>query len=300
MDICICYGNCQAIAIRDILKEQLQSDHMCDIMLFPPVHLMTESDTHRLYLTLRNDKLKLFITQPISDNYKNNSLLSTKSIISYLELHNPNVRIIMFPVCYLDFYYPSITYLKLYSKCIPHIYNYYFFDENLLKLNSISKYIEIINDVDFYSIDYLQNKFAKSILELKKRETEMKNFKFKGYSLSFITISEFIEDNYKHQLLFYTRNHPTGILLKYIILLLFSHLTLDLTLVSKKEIVHFDKLNNKKFPIYKSLQKIISIDIDKCNQNVCLFEYTGINDVARELLNCIDNKIFKHPLEMDV
>lgn len=285
--LCICYGNCQAVALSHIIKD-IYSD-IYDLLLLPPVHLMTSIDIEMFYECLQNDRLKLLIMQNISDNYKNNYLLSTKNILSCVK----NAKnIIIIPVCYLDFYYPSISYIK--TK------NTYFNDINLMNLKHNDhedhedyndhedykeKFIDIVNNEDFYSLEYLQNKFDNSIRELKSRE-----------KFTTIKISDYIEENYKDKLLFYTRNHPTGHIFKYIIFKLNTLLNLEIEI---KDFNFYDRLNDKKFILYKSLNKILTFDIDNYNKTyVCLFNTLSMENVIDLMIKHIkdikDIKDIKH------
>lgn len=243
------------------------------------VHLLTTQQINDIYDNL--PYLDLLFIQPISDNYKNNHLLSTKHILSKI---NDKCKVIMIPVCYFNFYYPNVIYLKTNKQ----EYTQYYHDKHLLELyltkshNIKDEYKKIMNDTNIYSKDYLEYIASSSIDELIKREHEMIN-KYKVNTI--ITISNFIKTNYKTSLLFYTRNHPHNILLRYI-----------MNEIQKIINISMDEFTDDPFlikhpPIFNSVKSIVNFDCTKFS--VRLNNVFGIDDVIDELIQTLDNKIFK-------
>lgn len=272
------YGNCQMVALHNMLSPIIGGKYH----VYPcrAVHLLTNDDITYIHNILHT--IDLLITQPISDNYKNNSDLSTKTILSKL---STKCKIIMIPNCYFNFYYPFVTYLKTVHK----EYTEYYFDLNLIQILHSTDNKDDIVTLFFDCIDKCeyphQDKLAEaSISELHKREIEMCA---KYNNIYCITISQFIKDNYKDHLLFYTRNHPTNYLLAHICKSILHYIHIydipDNSLLD-------DPFVNKHPPLYKSLQKYVNFDISKYTPS--LFDANGLFEVTKKLLNSLDKFIY--------
>jgi hypothetical protein len=274
---CLIYGNCQTVALTKILYSALSKKYI--IHNIKAVHKLTKNDIDYIYEIIGT--IDLLIIQPISDNYKNNFKLSTKSILQNVK---PECKIIIFPICYFNFYYPNVTYLKTQFE----EYCEYYHDINLINLYKktqnmdeiISEYIDIVNNIDLpFNIDPLIAAEL-SLKELEKRQKDMLI-----YGQTVINISEFISKNFKSQLLFYTRNHPT----KY----LFSYLAISICEIIKMDYIFdntIDPLYNKHPPLYKSLQKYVNFDTSFFIP--LLYDTSGLYNIAKKLLLTLQEKKF--------
>lgn len=278
MKKCIFYGNCQAVALSEILTSSLKNTY--NIIPVKPVHKLTQVDIQNLYDCL--PLIDLLIIQPISDKYKNNYLLSTSSILKHI---NKECKIIMIPVCYFNFYYPFVTYLK--TKIED--YCEYYHDANLIELYRENKYNKSEIILKFYEMVNNENLLFKedpltvadkSLIELKRREGEIINL----YNKDTIKITEFIKDNYKQNLLFYTRNHPTKILFNFIANNICT--MLNITFIDN----YIDPLKNKHPPLYKAIQKYVEFDVS----TYCpiLADSIGLVNVADKMITVIENGTF--------
>jgi hypothetical protein len=269
---CLFYGNCQTNALCKIFKNIINYNFI-EIL---PVHKLTQKDIDHVYSILPT--INILITQHVSDNYKNNAKLSSKSIISAT---NKTCKIIFIPNCYFDFYYPNLSFLDSNDDTLQEHYH----DKLLLKLylsnkyNSkyliIKKYLEFINNNKIYDEKYLLSKAYLSLCEMKKRENEKHHD---------VKISDFIEKNYKDKLLFYTTNHPTKVLLNFICEQICQ--ILNINYVEQ----NIDPMENKKVPIHSSLQKVVKFNIYNfipiINNNI------GYGNVANYLLDLYDENKF--------
>jgi hypothetical protein len=246
-----------------------------DFIEIPPVQKLAQKDIEYIYEVL--PKVDILIIQNISDNYKNNKKLSTKSIIFNTK---KECKIIHIPNCYFDFYYPNLIYLDSYDVTLQEFYH----DKNLLNLyfsnnsdyNTITKkYCDIMKNKDLYDEKYLLSKAYNSLREMKKRENEMKHD---------IKISDFIENNFKKKLLFYTINHPTKYLLNYICEKICE--ILNIQYVEQ----NLDPMETKCVPIHCSLSKIVLFDIYE--KQPILNNISGLNDVSKYLLELYENNKF--------
>ncbi|ATZ80334.1 hypothetical protein BMW23_0276 [Bodo saltans virus] len=268
MQTCLFYGNCQTNALCEIFS------HIANykFIRIPPVHKLKTEDIQYIYTILPT--LDILIIQNISDNYKNNYKLSTKSIVSYT---NKNCKIIYIPVCYFDFYYPNLIFLDSNDTSLQEHYH----DKYLLKLyfnnddDIINKYLKYINDKTVYSTNYLLHKAYSSICEMKKRENEKRHD---------IKISNFIENNFRKYLLFYTNNHPTKYLLNYIC----EQLCEILNIPYREQ--NIDPMDNKIIPIQMSLQNVVDFNIR--NYVPILNNTCDYRNIANYLVDLYDNEKF--------
>jgi hypothetical protein len=113
----------------------------------------------------------------------------------------------------------------------------------------------IVNNIDFKSSEYLMSVLSNDVKQLKNRENKIKET-YHGNHIYYIFTSDFIENNYDKELLFYTLNHPT----KHI----FQHMANKINNVIKINIDYcIDPLStNVKQIIYKSIQKAVKFDIE--------------------------------------
>jgi hypothetical protein len=120
-----------------------------------------------------------------------------------------------------------------------------------------------INNINYKSKEELLSIADESILKLEERYNDMLQYS-KEYT-HFIPISNYIKDNYRDILLFYTPNHPTKILIHYI----------------TKKIV--DKLNEIGFDCYfNSDNRVDHFDYSKCIIYSCIQTCVNFNIYAHE------------------
>jgi len=251
------YGNCQASAIADKLKLTNYIKHKVECF---------STDISKDDFV---DLIKLcdvIITQHINDNYRNKDYLSTDFIINNVR---KDCKIIIFDSCYFDFYYIDLKYLKINDNILhePCDYHFHYMIKNYLNKKDVSFYINnFVNNSDLKSEDELNLLACNSLNELYNRYVFVCD-KYKLFNnVVVITCHQFILDNYKNHLLFYTMNHPTKYLFNHICDQLIK-LFLDNNIVINYE---SDPLsNNTRAIIYKCVQKCVSFDISNYIVNVC-------------------------------
>ncbi len=246
MKKCLVYGNCQSMAIRDFLSKHPDFRSFYDLLDIKPVHLLTQDDIETLEQTIA--ETDLFIHQPISDNYKGIPQLST----SYLKSQSKaSCTIVSFPVAYFTAYNPEITYLKgknnaAISKPFPY------HDLNILKLyaegKSVEETIEAIESEVFYSTEYLQDNLSTTLANLEAREKSID-----------ILLSPFIRENFREKRLFHTFNHPSSIVLEYLINSILDFLDINREKGRLELFRNHDFLAQNSFPIYPSVAKALDL-----------------------------------------
>jgi hypothetical protein len=243
------YGNCQLWGIKECLfsLNDYDAEYLdCYIQ---------ENDEN--YMLQKYKNADIIITQPIQDNYRDKTYLSTSYIIKNCK---KTCKIIILDSLHFDFYYCDLTYIFFKDKILeyPEHYHYQYMIDCYKNNVSVNDYIKnYINNIDLISKEDLENKAIASINELKRRY-ENNKIKYTGENIYFIYTGDYINDNYKEKLLFYSMNHPTFHLLKFIseqIVLL-----LNLKNINYK----FFEIDNSKCIIYKCIQKVVKFNIDNC------------------------------------
>ena len=89
-----------------------------------------------------------------------------------------------------------------------------------------------------------------------------------------ISTYEYIKNNYKDKLLFYSMNHPT----KYVIQFICEKI-IDILQIKNNIDYNIDLLENTKCILYKCISKNVNFDIN--NHNVLTLNITDINKITQ-------------------
>lgn len=278
------YGNCQVQALIGILsfkqKKRLEGKQNFYYLYIPcfNTHLNKEE-----FKNIIKD-YDIIITQPIKDDYRNKDYLGTNFL-----LNNANYqKVIIFNSCYFDFYYPDSNYL--YDKNNNMIYLHKKVDyhhKNMINYyknkESIEKYIkEVVNNENFLSKDYLEKKGIDSLNLLENKYNMMIQKYNKFRNVYFINIVDFIKNNYKDKLLFYTNNHPTKYLEQYIGKEIVNILNLKFNIN-----YNVDPHYPIKLILYKSIQSVVNFNINDYKPLIC--GNTNLNLITKIYFNYYDN-----------
>ena len=252
------YGNCQCNAIRLVLN--LPSKY--NIFSIECFSTNIESDE----FTNIVKKSNIIITQPIHDNYRNKDYLSTKYIINN---KNNDCKIILFNPLYFNYYYFDLNYKKINNDEILKTPIDYHYNDMITsyKLNlPIEKYFEYYVDNMYYKNNDDLDKLAKeSLNELDNRYQIMINeYVNNNSNIIPIYITDFIKNNYKEILLFYSMNHPSKYLFHFI-----THEIIKILNIENTIDYNIDPLNNPKCILYKCIQNSVNFDINE-HQSVTL------------------------------
>lgn len=206
----------------------------------------------------KNDYKKLInnydiiITQPISDRYRELDYLGT----NYLIDNTKNNTIIIFPSCYFDFYYPDLIYNGLSE---PVDYHYVNMINNFKDGNSIENYItHFVNNQNLFSKEILLEKAENSFKKMEHKEIKAKDFILKRENIYYISITNFVNNNFKEKLLFYSMNHPSKYLIHYICEEIISILNIPNSIL-----YNLDPLDNIKCILYSSINNVVNFDVTK-------------------------------------
>jgi hypothetical protein len=248
------YGNCQLWGIKQCLFSL--NDYNA---IYLDCHKQEHDEKYMLQIYKSVD---IIITQPISDNYRNKNYLSTSYIIQNCK---KTCKIIIMDSLYFNFYYCDLTYTFFKNKILefPEHYHHHYMMHCYKNNISVNDYIKnYVNNIDLISKEELENKAIDSINELKKRY-ENNKIKYTGENIYFIYAGDYINDNYKDKLLFYSMNHPTFHLLKFVSEQIVSILSI------KNINYKFHEIDVAKCIIYKCIQKVVNFNVDDCKFKIC-------------------------------
>lgn len=284
------YGNCQIGALSKTLN--IKNFKFNNVLCW--VTDISEEDF------LKEIKLaNIIITQPINDNYREKTYLSTKFIIDNC---NENSIVIIFPSIQLDFYYFDKTYKTYDNELLrnPSDYHYKGIIETYKNGETVEYFIDkYYNNTELLSKEELLNISNKSIDELKRREQLMNEYKTKD-NIYIIKIDDYIEVNYLNKLLFWTFNHPTKFIFhdisEKIIKLLNFKLNSNYTF-EKNINYEIDELkNNEQCLLYKCLQNIVNFDLSLYRPKLKKYDETNVNNIVNYYLETYKNLELKSDL----
>lgn len=266
------YGNCQMFAIEQtlIMKKEYKKIH---------IPCWTTEYNKETFLNIIK-KCDIIVTQPINDNYRDVDYLSTNFIINN---SNHNCKIIICDSCHFDFYYFDLTY-KIFNNDVLHNPSDYHYNNMIECYNnnfSVDYYIEnYVNNESLKTSQELDSIAEDSLNELINRYNKNKE-QYNQNNISFVTTHDFIKNNYKDKLLFYSMNHPSKYLIQYICKEIINILQIQNTINYDVDI-----LNNNDQPLcilYKCIQQNINFDINNCKP--FLHGKTNVKDIVQLYYN---------------
>jgi len=264
-------GNCQISAVAHILN----LDHNLFDVSVISIHLPSEQE-----VILRSIKdSDIIITQRIRSSY---GYASTKEVLINKQ---EQAKIIIFNSCFMKFYYFDTQYLVVDKKLIerPTAYHHKSVIDNYKSSKTTQECInQYICNKDLMNENQLLFILNNDIEQLSIRYQDMINIINKDKNISIIDIKKFILENYNKQLLFYSFNHPTGILLKYIVdnimnILNFSHNISD----------NLEVLGETRCILYSCLHKLLDFNI--LNHEPNINKLTNIDSIVQQYYLEYDN-----------
>jgi hypothetical protein len=282
-------GNCQAEALSNFLVSNNNFKNIYEYIEVKPIFLMDENELNYFY-TYTLLELDLIIIQPINEDFNGNIKYSTKTILNNTK---QDCISILIPSLYFDFYHPYLCYLNGEHGKIQDPIDYH--DKILIKLylaykespneEIIEKYMNIFNNEIF-----INNSMCNDNLTLALKNIENREYNFKDYIVNntkCIYSYDFIKNNYQHNLLFYSVNHPSKYLLSYLSNEILKYLNIDIEEYSN----NIDPFNNLIIPIYSCLNNMLKFNINEYNNMIYDNElYNKYIDIYRTLSDNILSK----------
>jgi hypothetical protein len=262
------YGNCQPGAVMNTLNIDNNKYYTKYIKCWETIL----DEQSFLKYVLESD---IIITQNINDGYRDKYYLSTSFIINNAK---KTTKIILFDSCHFDFYYVDLTYKTINGQHLdkPCDYHYNSIIECYKNNISIENYLlNYVNNEKYKTNEELDDIAYKSLVELKNRYDTLKNTYNNNNNVYFITIHDFVKENYKNKLLFYSMNHPTKYLLQYI-----SENIINILQIENSINYNIDSLDSTKCILYKCIQKNVNFNIYENNPN--MFDEKCIYKIAKK------------------
>ena len=261
------FGNCQLWAIKETLKFN-SSVSVTYIACYSTDIISTE------FTTLIQDS-DIIITQPIKNEYRGSTYLSTSYIISNART---DCKIIVADSCHFEFYYFDLTY-KYHNGSllkVPNDYHYNGLFDSFKSSLPIAHYIDnYVNNPTLKSCAELEAMANNSLAGLKLRYEQNCERYGQHTNVSILTTYDFIKDNYKKCLLFYSMNHPTNHLIQ--------HLCREICKIVGVECDILDTVDvlggSQKSILYACIQPMVEFDIRDHQPLTC--SMTTPEDIAR-------------------
>ena len=268
------YANCQGWAI----KETLGVDPRMHTMTYIPCH---DTDIIRDKFTKLVKESDIIITQPIRDNYREKTYLSTTYII---ENAKHGCKIIIVDSCHFVFYHFDLTYKWLNGSIFdkPCHYHYNGIIETYCKKLPIQHYIDqYVNNPLLKTKKELEELACSSLEELQRRYKKSYDNYGKSSKVSIISTHDYIRDNYKDKLLFYSMNHPTKHLIQYICKEISKLLPISCNINYS-----IDILDNYRGILYKCLQSAVNFKIEDHTSST--LSKKSVSDIAQVYYDAYD------------
>lgn len=248
--IVLVYGNCQNMSINSLItsSNQLMNKYLVIDML--PVHEIKGEEKTVGFEKSFIDKIDLLIYQNISVNNRFSENLTSDNVI---KLCNEQARCICIPNVYFTGYYPQDCanpyniFLKEYNN-VPFPYG----DINIINMQdkySAKEIADKLSSDDFYSKEFCIKNAEESLQELQSRE-----------EICDVKISDYIAENYKKEMLFFTKNHPSNKVLKELVIRVFALCGEDVSDIDEK--LAWEN-NGREIFIYPSVRKGLGLEFDK-------------------------------------
>lgn len=238
------YGNCQANPLGNILQTNTEFAENWEFVPFPkPSFELRQGDWEDIERLL--GELDLFITQNVGESH---GIFASSNLANHLKAGGKVVRI---PNAYFSGYMPEVVYFRAGEPHVTKFCDYH--DANFLAffmedpVNAVQKAVSAATDKSQYTEEFVLKNAQASINELKRREEDCD-----------VIVSDYIEKNWRNDILFYSMNHPKCQVLSHIasnILKLLGQHSFDLK-------GNYEYLDSIRLPVYESVRAVLSDDIE--------------------------------------
>jgi len=265
------YGNCQLNAVFQTLNLPKTQFNTFLIECFS-----TNINKEEFTNTIKN--CDIIIVQPIDDNYRNKCYLSTSYVVNNSK---NNCKIFFFNNCHFDFYYFDLTYKKMNNTFFdkPNIYHYNkmieCYNNNLSANYYVNKHV---NNLGLKTSTELEMIAENSLHELQKRYINMLNTYNNNKNTYFIAIHDFIKNNYKTTLLFYSMNHPSKYVIQFVCKKIIDNLQTPITID-----YNIDFFSNIKCILYKCIQNYVHFNVNEYSP--LLLNNSNVHDITKMYYN---------------
>lgn len=242
--VAIIYGNCHTEPIKQALKQQKEFSDVYGFYPIEPIQeLYRKGEIIVSYKVLKC--CDLFIHQAIRKNNGYGENYASENVINHL---NKECKIISIPNLHrmrslYPQWYDSIAIIQGGINMFPFRDKY--IDELYHNGRAADDIVSKIMDPDFldpFMVKDMWNCFMDKVIT-REKEWDVK-------------VSRFIEDNYRTRKLFYDQNHPTNIIIGFIVEKILELLGLCL---SYKNFENLQSLDSFEIPVYASVKKVLEL-----------------------------------------
>lgn len=248
------HGNCQINVIKRFLKHAPDFHSKYIFLKVPPINENREKN-----LLFENMKhltgLKLLLTQCISANNGYDCRFATENMIGMMREIAPNLKIIKIPNLFFDVYFPQGGHMPNRHNVLVNELGAGVFPYPDLILDDLSKRYsgyeikEIVTYMGLFDKTFLVNYVSYRLSELEVRERECD-----------IKMLDYIQEHYREEQLFYSRNHPINKVIKELTIRILSYMGLSNRIDYEEEIPSLDQWQEF---IYPSVFAGLELKFDK-------------------------------------
>lgn len=267
-------GNCQSLPLHKILSNLSPFKNYFDIRYFPPVHIASTKEVAELHSLLEKEPC-LLITQRIQDTYRENIGLGTNYLNSIV---NEKSSIITWPNMHWAGYHPDLfEFKKINHQKILGEFDYH----NILILwayhsgLSIDECVDVLISKDFVC-DFEKNAMN-CTQSLKTRERDLQ-----------ISVSDYIEEHFRDNRLFYTYNHPTNKVILHLAKKILAYLEINAQIDNTK---HTPLMDGTFYQIHPSIYASLKLKFSWSDQNKIRGDFFSIFELVQRYYSFYDNKI---------
>lgn len=249
--IVVMYGNCHMGSLSEILDK---CKPFTDEYVIYPIPLVCDVKSVDFFQHPVFRYCDLFIHQSIQINNRYGKAYASENIIQMLKdsckvVSVPNVYHL--PMCFFPQYTEDIE-LKKESTVF---FRDSIIDEYCKKHGGISDIVRAYKDANYYSQEFIEEKWNKFIDTIRKREVEWD-----------VKISDFLINNANKKIMFYDPNHPTEIIIKFIAKGLLDLLGIKLEDATNIDNIMITKLDSFEMPICQSVIDYFGMDYNLENR----------------------------------
>lgn len=237
------YGNCQSRALADTLRKSNEFSDYYEHNPLKAVQTITKENISLAQNIFQNSDL--LIHQIIKDGYAISELSTTE----LMKKRKKDSKSFTFPSLYFNAYFPHLDGFRG-KKSILNLVHDFIIMYSYTKGLSEQQVLDLINNEYLYPKKTSINLLNSSLKRLKNREIGLD-----------ISISTFIENNYKKIKLFNQFNHPKGIVFDNIANQVFDLLSIKRIEESTLSRTHLDA--RIATPIYRSTYKNLELTFDE-------------------------------------
>ncbi len=235
------YANCQGSGIAKTLLENKEFSEKYEFCTVKPIQNLKQAHYNSVVSIIK--EVDLFIYQPIQETKNRPAILSSGHMIKQLK---PGANIISVPSLYFDGYFPHLQSLNQISSVLNKVHDY-FIAYAYAKGKTQQETLEILQSETLYPKRVSENLFQRSLKNLNQRE-QQENINIK--------VSNFIEENYRNEKLFFQFNHPSRVLLKFVATSILKQLGIEDCAIPDEGEEHLNAIST---PVYLSSYKNLEL-----------------------------------------